>query len=110
MMLKPSRERKEMGIPARSKDPLARQCSFGKRSFQRGSELRARISAQALAQAPAYPEVPAGPFLGLQLTGFSVHWTGLAGGLNPSHLPSREGLQAARILEDHWSITHSVNK
>lgn len=38
-MLKSSRERKEMGIPARSKAPLARQCSFGERSFQRGSVL-----------------------------------------------------------------------
>lgn len=91
MMLKPRRKRKEMGIPARSKDPLARQCSFGEMSFQRGSELRARISAQALAQAPAYPEVPAGPFLGLQLTGFSVYWSGFAGGLNPSHLPAGKG-------------------
>lgn len=50
-MLKSSRERKGMGIPARSKDPLARQCSTGEMSFQRGSGLRARISAQAVVQA-----------------------------------------------------------
>lgn len=85
------------------------QGSTGERSLQRGSVLQARISAQAV-QALANPEVPAGPFLALKLAGLSALLDWACWGIKPLPPASWERLQTARILKDHWSITHSVNK
>lgn len=69
-MLKAGRERREVGFPTRSKDPLARQRgACGKRSYQRGLVLLARVSDQPVIQALAYLAVPGGLFMGLTLTG-----------------------------------------
>lgn len=90
-MLKAGRERREVGFPARSKDPLARQHSTpGKISYQRGLVLLARVSGQPVIQAPAYLEVPEGLFMGLKLTGVYalLDWACWGGITPPSHLPA----------------------
>lgn len=114
-MLKAGRERREVGFPARSKDPLARQhSSLGKISYQRGLVLLARVSGQPVIQAPAYLEVPEGLFMGLKLTGVYALldwacWGGLhppptcQQGRAPAFLQSNG--QTPGILKHHWSIT-----
>lgn len=114
-MLKAGRERREVGFPARSKDPLARQHSTpGKISYQRGLVLLARVSGQPVIQAPAYLEVPEGLFMGLKLTGVYALldwacWGGLhppptcQQGRAPAFLQSNS--QTPRILKHHWCIT-----
>lgn len=109
-MLKSSRERKRDGNPSQE------QRSPCEAVQHRGNELPEGLRAPSKDLSPgscsstAYPEVPAGPFWGLQLTGLSALLDWACWGIKPLPPASQEGLRTARILKDHWSITHSVNK
>ena len=102
-MLKAGRERREVGFPARSKDPLARQRGTpGKRSYQSGLVLLARVSGQPIIQAPAYLEVPEGLCMGLKLTGvYALADWACWGRLHPP--PTCQQGRAPAFLQKQWS-------
>lgn len=90
-----SRQRKERGGISRKKQrsPCKAAWHPGKISYQKGLVLLARVSDQLVIQAPAYPEVPEGLFMGLKLTGVYalLDWACWGGITPPSRLPAGKG-------------------
>lgn len=88
-------QRKERGRIPRKKQrsPCKAAQHSVKISYQRGLVLLARVSDQPVIQAPAYPEVPEGRFMGLKLTGVYalLDWACWGGITPPSHLPAGKG-------------------